>query len=430
MGDDKFAERLRQLHLESLPGFMNLPFSLTNPHGSFLSHSDKKSFFSVGEGVGDRIGEKLGLNRLNSIIWNLRQHALLVEKGQKYMNLSLLKPEDVLKEVQQGLKQPSSMLSQRIQASLVKEGTLEAMSASSFLSLVAFDSDLSQVLSTEEKIEVGNALTFAWWKESIEYLIMLQSPSNFKEILMDPSASYQNADLTGNERLFAAFCNNEMPLQQFGMDTSKFVNNIENMLRISPWCGAVVVLSRMKKENKLWRVENRILRDRLREIAKESGPTFQANCQYLLSREAKRWLEHQFVLGLSAAYLKGKAAESQLYEKCNALKEYSQIIDTKKTFGAYQGTAARLFKELKANKQLRKEVSAFVQKEMVTDEMSSALADVISKTVRKLVDRAWHSEALLSIMAVFFVYQGGLFSMVKRAAVSFAGQTVQSAIRF
>ena len=134
----------------------------------------------------------------------------------------------------------------------------------------------------------------------------------------------------------------------------------------------------------------------------------------------KRIGEDQFILAQAASLLKDDANHKELYEQCNELKRYSQILDKTKTFGAMKESVLALGRQMQGNMDMGGEVRAFVKKLNLAETVSDEIASIISKTISKLGWKLLQSgEVMIPVLGyLWFIQRGGLFKFAKQSISS------------
>ena len=225
---------------------------------------------------------------------------------------------------------------------------LEHMSASWFFGLLFFNSDINSQLSSKSKIVVGNALSWAFWKETVEYTIMHENPLFPMGDYSDPAVLYHAPDLGAQEAAFTAFCNRQLPEQVEGVHKPGYSEaSLRRMLSISPWCGAGPVLRILREAQvRVGLVQEPSLRSIMESLLGEPGQAKaeEANLRYLLSAN-KRKREYQYVIGQVAACLKPFDSQKELHERAVQLRSHCEIIDVSHTLGGVEGWVGQLFKQ-------------------------------------------------------------------------------------
>jgi len=407
-------DTLRGIDFSLIPD-LNVPLSLNAHGGSYVSVSkgqDKGYLYGNSFQKDLQIG--LGLNLLNPIIFQLKQNAYLVDLSHRYGQFHLLRPKDLLE------KEPflSSLKANRA----TKEW--ERMSASGLYSLLFFDKDLQRMLKMEDLVLLGDALTFAWWKEGVEYAIMLQKPEY---------ALLYSMSIGEQEAFFSKYHKNTLEAQEKGVYLGNIATNIKPILAISPWCSlSKVCKTVLKVMNRVGLFQSKIVRDVLNQLNEE-------NDEYALSEftpklpwitkwmsKEKRMGEDQFLLAQAAAVLKDDPKHKELYKQCNELKRYSQIIDKTKTFGAFKDEVLAWGQQMQGEVDMGETVRAFVKKLNLAETVSDEVAGIISKTLHKLVGNLiTSSEVMVPVLGyLWFIHRGGLFKYAKQAISSAIEHTV------
>jgi len=407
-------DALRGIDFSAIPE-LNLPLSLNAPGGSFSGDGGGGGgLFSLSLGIREKTQAALGLNLLNSSIWKLKQHELLNDMSKEYIGFHLLSPKDIFKSINS-----AGIQVREDDAVGRKQPLLYRISASSLFTLLFFDKDLKRILSNEAQIMLGNALTFAWWKEGLEYEIMLQSPDNLAII-----QKYFYTSTHEQQEFFVKFHENfKIKSLEKGMYTDNMLDKIKFVLGLSPWCSISSVCSFLSiVKPKIGHFGSKEVRAILQILLDDHGGL---EVEFLLSG-AKRALEDQFLLAQAAAVLKDDPKHKELYKQCNELKRYSQIIDKTKTFGAFKDEVLAWGQQMQGEVDMGETVRAFVKKLNLAETVSDEVAGIISKTLQKLVGNLiTSSEVMVPVLGyLWFIHRGGLFKYAKQAISSAIEHTV------
>ena len=428
---------LKKMDLMNIPN-LNIPPSLNSADGSFGGFKGNSSLFSsFSFDYKRKAVNSLGLNLLNSTIWTLKQHAFMVKSAQEVMHLSILNTTNIWESsyiaAAGEIIQP--IVKERNAQGNKNMAILDRMSASSFLCSILMDKDVYSFFPPEEKLILNNAITLAWWKEGVEYDLMMQNPDLFTP--QNGNAFFYNTDHTAQERFFTRFQEDKLPLQMEGTyDKESIVKNVMSILEISPWCGVLPIMKFLHYQKvPLSKVSNRDIRDLLTEILhrnddhddKIEDSVLQNKMRGWLSSD-KRQLEDQFWLGKMAAVLAKKTNKNDeqvfLFKKCNQLKRFSQIIDEHKLLGSFTG----LYSTLALQLQKHNKFDPIITKLKFNESISTEMADIISQTIKKVFLRALQSEAVVSLIACFIFFHNGIFHGLQQMLYAFMAKIVHTII--
>ena len=450
------------------------------------------------QNVQGNVSKRLELKKWNETTLGLKIQDALLTFGMQHLNFKVLKHMDILKQFIEMMNNSENiayyyhhiaLTTQPIQHDYLQElitqiqktpkdeeRALEAMSASSFFKLLFFDKDINKTMNIESKCQLGDALLFALWKESVEYAIMMEDPSYLSLVIQNPLAKYDPSCSSMEEQrmYFNHFCKGTLPQQIQGVDMDDSSQHLAKLLRISPWCGLHVVIHDSYTTASHWpvsQIKNRQLRHILKKLVAnvldEQTDTNSKLMEYLMLGFDKRMLEHQLLLAQVASCLKGVAQEEEeeandeiknrfqrLYNQANALKQCDMIFDSNQSMQSYtkqfKGSINKLLKdprnlamvdqivgkiqeEFQTHKETFKSMAASqwqsvqnsaVVKEQLPEMASTAMADILSKTYTKLLHKVIHSEAFMPVVLCMVAYSTGLFAHTQTLLVKALTQII------
>ena len=370
---------------------LSMPLCLHARGGSYVTVREGQEAMVFGYGTSFQKNLQLdwGLNLLSPILFKLKQHAFLTDMHQTYSGFHLLQVADVMgragvEEVERGAND------------------MARMSASMTYSHLFFDKDVRRLLKMEEMEILGDALSFAWWKEGLEYEILLQK-SDFK-------LTYAT-DVNIGRFFFKKFHEGDLvDLQKKGIYGPDVKSAVKPLLQISPWCSiALVQVQLVKHKESFGQIQSEVVRQAFSEIM--TSGTWEEVMQKYATVE-KRTKEDQYLLGLAAARLKSKGGE--IFELCNQLKRYSQVLDQDKTFGTMKKDIMTWGGKFHAEGNLT-QMGGYME-----DKVSGGIAGIISKTMEKLALKLLHtSSVIVPIIGYFwFIHQKGFFKYAKGSITS------------
>jgi hypothetical protein len=355
--------------------------------------------FSVSNGIQQKIANALDLPK-----WN--ETTLLAQLAETLSNKSgfkVLRSSDVRKHVIDFEMRDENYL----------ENGINRMNASLFFTLLFINREFNSHLNIDQKITLGNALTFAVWKERMECDIFMQTDE--EEEWLD----YHSGDF------FKKFCSGAHNLFEM-LDTKEGITEI---LQTSPWCGLEQVMTIWENQVKSkgqffvskWEKKNQLMGDFFEEIKKTDGKS-DLMIQSYQSIE-KRKMEDQWFLihALKRLSQQPPTQKEEASLRKKIIQEIEQIIHTNVAIDAqgemlalYTEKGIHLIESIRQNPAFKKEMDGM--KEYV----STTAAAILSKTGEKLMEKTFNYFVVLpmAIRTLRMVWSRGLFASAEYAMKS------------
>jgi hypothetical protein len=293
-------------------------------------------------------------------------------------------------------------------------------SASSFFWRLYRDEGLDKLLSLEVRMQIGNALLFADWKETLEYQLMQELGANDLLLKLPPYLG-DGFEIIPEEckATFSRFCDETLHAYLWD-EADHMLTHYDALLRISPWCGLFTVMDTLVKVEPTPHTiaQDTLLRLQLTWLKLES------NAEQLKTfvKYAKREQETQFKLGLAVVLLPPAAEALKL--RAQRLLLQDETIDVETSVGYALSGLLLLAERVQADTGIKERVLDEVQRvlletkhqtlrELTAPEVSSALATLAANTVRetaeKLFHTIWHSDNIQLFITMVLSARTGLF---------------------
>lgn len=308
--------------------------------------------------------------------------------------------------------------------------SIDSISASMFFTSVLFDGELSSQLTPEQRCLIGNALSFACWKEALEFDIMLENPSYITEILAQPSIAYESVKFTEMTDFFTSYNRGNSSIQQGIFSDLAYVKEVKHILQMTPWCGIKDVSLSLNTIE--WdKVRNKDIETLVKQV---QGTKLGIVSDRLFSRR-KREKESQYMLAKIVACLHTLSDDQRealrltsFYSKAKQLMYYTQIVDK----GATVEQFGQMASKFKLNTQMKKAIVDNIGGgDMQLKEMASTmLADIISGTGSKLLHKVQRADIILPFIMTVLAIKTGLYKNIESSVVAGFSAALRSILFF
>jgi hypothetical protein len=278
------------------------------------------------------------------------------------------------------------------------------MNASLFFTLLFINKEFNSHLTIDQKLTLGNALTFAMWKERMECDIVMH--------VKEEEQWFNYGD--HNEDFFEKFCSGGNNL--FDMINSE--EGVAQILGTSPWCGLGHVLkiweTQVKSKGHIfvskWEKKNKAMGDFFEHVSEadeyESFRKREREDQWFLIHALKR---------LTQPHAKINASHKRIIQEIEQIIHTNVAIDAQGELTAlYTEKGIQLLESIKQNPTFLKEMDGM--KEYVSD----TAAAILSKTGEKLMEKTFNYFVVLpmAIRTLRMIWSQGLFASAEYAMKS------------
>ena len=256
---------------------------------------------------------------------------------------------------------------------------LRHMNASLFFTLLFVNTEFNDHLNIDEKLILGNALSFATWKEQMEHDISLHPEMEGLE--------YGYTRETFQQSFFNDFCSGNKNLIEILEDRKE----LSQLLCISPWCGFekvwnYCIIRKSKPFINKWGKRNKVLSDILAALSHDKSDGSLEGIYSFLTTQAKRKQECQWFL-LETLKILSPLTSPQLKTLVHEIQQLAHAniaIDTQ----LYSEEGINLIESIQKNPRFLKEINSM--NEEFKEYVSSTMAGIVSKTGEKLLQKSFN----------------------------------------
>lgn len=359
-----------------------------NERGSYTSFF--MSSFSVSQGIEKKFSDMLDLPKWNETTFMAQFHESLAASIAKSTGMRVLRaPDVVLHAVFWANKNRGGQLSDEILKlhegynAFEGEGSeIYRINASFFFTMLFTDTEFNTRFNIEDKILIGNALTFAIWKERMECDLIIHSK---KKNLFDEGGFVYDESHDNQDKFFSEFCSNRL------VDSP---DTRDRILKISPWCGFAIVIKTV--EEKLALVDKRPKGKGIHRLLRYCISIMVTNDfltkvkGILMHTDSKRIQEDQYFLALILSHIAAspRRKDTDLKLLIHEIRQilYANVaVDTQGGIELYTMQGMDMLDKLRTNPKVLHEMKKI--NEDLTEYISNTLSSVVSKTGEKLMHK-------------------------------------------
>lgn len=391
---------------------------MSTPPPKPLRKSDSASMFSYvynSFSVSNTIQQKI-TTAMDLPKWN--ETTLLVQIAETLSGKSgfqVLRSSDVCKRVWEWRMENAQVIADsdfNLIATNMEKETIYRMNASLFFTLLFVDPGFNSYLTIDNKITLGNALTFAVWKERMEC-----------DILMHQSdlTDYQEFSYTyDSDTFFQNFCSGAYNLLEM-LETTEGISQI---LSTSPWCGLRSVLRIWGDQIKTtkgkvfvskWNKKNQVIG----QFFDDQSTDIYTKVQNFESSNKREMEDQIFLIRILTRINKIQPQDLKLKR---LIQEIEQIVHTNVAIDAqtelvalYTERGIHLIETITQNPVFQKEMDTLSNG--MKEYVSTTTANILSKTGKKLIEKTFNYFVVIpmAIKMLHVLWKDGLFASAKYA---------------
>lgn len=405
----------------------NLPAPLSidiPPSSSFYS----MSFFSFSTAFRDSINKGLDLPKWNEITFFTALQEGMAQRLSKDSGVKLIRARQLFKELADNKDGWQDTLTSEIQNKIQEQlqpnsNDMDTMNASLFFTFLFTDALLNAQLQIEEKILIGNALSLAVWKEQWETDILLHAETKkaAEKYIMTEYAS--PLDQEHADDFFDKHCRADRLTEYKEMDS---VEGELQIMQLSPWCGFRAVMRMLQAKTTSQRVgqrrksslipidslaiDNRNMKKILHGLLQAEEASIVDLFKSITTVE-KRKMEHQTrllkVLGILSELQTHEKKVLKVMHDIKVISHANIMVDSEGSLMLYTQQGMQFIHRLKNNVYFQEEMHHI--NDAMKDYASSAIADVMSQSGEKLMQKTIHYFVFLPFLIRLARGEGGLF---------------------
>lgn len=417
---------------ESIVSDPYLPSRLVPMSDSYFSMSS----LSLTQTMQDKIAKSLDLPKWNEITFMVFLQEGLAKAIGKHTDFQVIHSDDLWKEIAEDTDGWQEELNETLREKVVRiimkddkadseDKPLLTVNASFFFTLLFTDRYLTQRLTMEQNVLLGNALTLAVWKERWE-CDLLSHPETRDKMQQFLTYASGNEEYAAQSAFFNKFCKIDMKKSHNYLDT-RTSSDLMTVFTLSPWCGFESVLQMMEG-----------MRDEKQLVLDQSRPSFSQVKRSLLAlfkdtpkmdiiRKSimsvkKRRMEHQMLLvelqytlaSVNKGEKKSGIKTKRLMQQMQRIIHTNVAIDSRGGLALYTQKGMQLVDSLKQNQWMRDEMGKVDS--TLREYAASAIADVMSRAGQKMLHNAMHYFLFIPFAMHISSGKAGLFISFARMA--------------
>lgn len=395
------------------------PLSTDSPtSSSFYS----MSFFSFSTAFRDSINKGLDLPKWNEITFFTALQEGMAQRLSKDSGVKLIRARQLFKELADNKDEWQDTLTLEIQKKIQEQlqsisNYMDTMNASLFFTFLFTDALLNAQLQIEDKILIGNALSLAVWKEQWETDILLHAET---KKAAEKYIMTEYLDQEHDDDFFEKHCKADRLTEYKEMDS---VEGELQIMQLSPWCGFRAVMRMLQakmttpQKNKSslissdsLAIQNRNMKKILHEIWQLDDAAKNDLFKHITTVE-KRKMEHQTrllkVLGILSELQTHEKKVLKVMHDIKVISHANIMVDSEGSLVLYTQQGMQFFHRLKDNHFLQTEMQQI--NAAMKDYASSAIADVLSQSGEKLLQKTMHYFLFLPVFMRLAHAKNGLF---------------------